>query len=429
MRRRDFLKTTVILTAGLSLNGVDIFAAETKKNLLPKKNTRVVVIGGGYGGATAAKYLKMIEPKLEIVLINEKNTYISCPMSNHVIVGLDNIKSITLNYRILESKYGIKFFQKTVTDIDGNSKKVYFADGYLDYDYLVVSPGIGFIYDESKGFTKEVVSKYPHGWKAGEQTLMLANMLKNLPKGGNVLLRVPIAPYRCPPGPYERASLIGWYLKKNKPGSKIFVLDANDDVVSKGKLFKEAWADLYKGGLEYIPDVDIMGIDSAKNTLKTSKGDIKGELINFIPDQKANDTAFKFGLVPEGKLWVPVDGFTFESTLIKNVHVLGDSTNTGTVGPMPKSAFVANSMGKAVAETIAAIVNGKTLPKPFLSNACYSMVSGDEAIWITGVYEYDPEKKLSVQVGKAGGTPSSRSKIDKEHQLSWAKSIWQDTFM
>jgi len=429
MKRRDFLKTTVILTAGLSLNSIDVFAAKTKKNLLPKKNTRVVVVGGGYGGATAAKYLKMIEPKLEIVLVNESDTYISCPMSNHVIVGLNNIKSITLHYRVLQEKYGIKFFSKTVKGIDGNSKKVYFEDGFLDYDYLVVSPGIGFIYDESIGFTKDVVSKYPHGWKAGEQTLMLFDMLKNLPKGGNVLLRVPITPYRCPPGPYERASLIAWYLKNNKPGSKIFVLDANDDVASKGKLFKEAWKDLYQGILEYVPDVDILGIDPSTNTLKTSKGDIKGDLINFVPDQRANDTAFTFGLVPEGKLWVPVDGFTFESTLIKNVYVLGDSTNTGTVGPMPKSGFVANSMGKAVAETITAIVNGKTLPKPFLSNACYSMVSGDEAIWITGVYEYDPEKKLSMQIEKAGGTSNTRTKIDKYNQISWANSIWQDTFM
>ncbi|MGB9731581.1 MULTISPECIES: FCSD flavin-binding domain-containing protein [Calditerrivibrio] len=429
MKRRDFIKTTTALGIGLTLSTKTVFASNEKKELLPKKQTRVAIIGGGFGGATTAKYLKMLDPKLDVVLIDKSDTFYSCPMSNHVIVGLSNIKEITFKYDILQKKYGVKFIKKEVENIDGTSKKLLFKDGFLAYDILVVSPGIGFKYDETIGYTKDAVEVLPHAWKAGEQTLKLANMLKELPKGGTVLLRVPKDPYRCPPGPYERSCLIAWYLKTHKPGSKIFVIDSNDDVVSKGKLFKAAFAELYKDILEYTPDVEVLNIDTKNKVLKTSKGDIKADLINFIPDQKANDSAFKFGLIPEGKLWAPVDSWTLESTLIKDVYVIGDSANRGSFGTVPHSGYIANSMGKVVAEAIVAKLQGKNPPRPFMMNTCYSMVSSEEAIWIATVYEYDDTKKLTVQVGKAGGVPEKRGKIDKDNQYSWANAIWEDTFM
>ncbi|MEF3255048.1 MAG: NAD(P)/FAD-dependent oxidoreductase [Deferribacterales bacterium] len=429
MKRRDFIKVTSAIGLGFTLNSTNIFASETKKELLPKKGIRVVVLGGGFGGATAAKNIKMQNPKIEVVMIDQNDTFYSCPMSNHVIVGLSHIKEKTFNYHILQQTYGIKFLKKEALKLDGEKKRLHFNDGYITYDYLVVSPGIGFKYDEKMGYTKETEKIIPHAWKAGEQTLRLHDMLKNLPKGGSVLLRVPKAPYRCPPGPYERASLIAWYLKKYKPGSKLIVIDANEDVASKTKLFKAAFAELYSDVLEYNPDVDVEYLDANNKTLKTSKGELKADVINFVPDQKANDTAFKFGLVPEGKLWAFVDSWTLESALIKDVYVIGDSANRGSFGTVPHSGYIANSMGKVAADAIVAKIKGAQSPRPFMLNTCYSMVSDEEAIWISTVYEYDDTKKLTVQSGKAGGIPEKRGKIDKEHQYSWANAIWQDTFM
>jgi sulfide dehydrogenase [flavocytochrome c] flavoprotein subunit len=428
MKRRDFIKVSVAAGLGLSMPQI-VFSSESKKDLLPKKQTRVAIIGAGFGGATTAKYLRMLNPKIEVLLIDKNDIYYSCPMSNHVIVGLSDIKEITIKYDVLQKKYGVKFLKKDVENIDGVSKKILFADGYIEYDILVVSPGIGFKYDEKIGYTKDVAEIIPHAWKAGEQTLKLASILKNMPKGGSVLLRVPKSPYRCPPGPYERACLIAWYLKTKKTGSKLIVIDANDDIASKTKLFKAAFNELYKDTIEYIPDVDIDGIDPSNKTIKTSKGDIKADVINFVPDQKANESAFKFGLIPNDKLWAPVDPFTLESTLIKDVYVIGDSANRGSFGTVPHSGYIANSMAKVVSETINAKLNGKNPPRPFMLNTCYSMVSDKEAIWIATVYEFDDTKKLTVQVGKAGGIPEKRGKIDKEHQYSWANAIWSDTFM
>lgn len=429
MKRRDFIKVSSFATIGIGLGINSVFASDSKKDILPKKSTRVVVIGGGFGGSTAAKNIKMLDPKIEVVLIDQNDIFYSCPMSNHVIVGMSHIKEIAFKYDNLQKKYGIKFLKKEVIEIDGNSKKVFFADGYLSYDMLVVSPGIGFKYDDNIGYTKDVPKILPHAWKAGEQTLKLNSMLKELPKGGSVLLRVPKAPYRCPPGPYERASLIAWYLKKFKPGSKLIVIDANEDIASKTKLFKAAFSELYSGVLEYIPDVEVQGIDANKKYIKTSKGDFTADVINYVPDQKANESAFKFGLVPEGKLWAFVDAWTLESTQIKDVYVIGDSANRGSFGTVPHSGYIANSMGKVAADAVIAKLKGIKSPRPFMINTCYSMVSDEEAIWIATVYEYDDVKNLTVQVGNAGGIPEKRGKIDKEHQYSWANSIWSDTFM
>ncbi len=429
MKRRDFIKTSAALGVALSVSSTTVFSSETKKEILPKKQTRVAIIGGGFGGATAAKYLKMLDPKLEVVLIDKSDTFYSCPMSNHVIVGLAHLKEITFKYDTLQKKYGVKFLKRDVESIDGVAKKIFFADGCLSYDLLIVSPGIGFKYDENIGYTKATEEILPHAWKAGEQTLKLSKMLKDLPKGGSVLLRVPKAPYRCPPGPYERACLIAWYLKTYKPGSKLLVIDANDDVASKTKLFKAAFSELYSDVLVYTPEVEVTGIDAKSNTIKTSKGDFRGDIVNYIPDQKANESIFKFGLAPQDKLWAPVDGWTLESTLVKDVYVIGDSANRGSFGTVPHSGYIANSMAKVVAEAIVAKLNGKNPPRPFMINTCYSIVSNDEAIWIATVYEYDDAKKLTVQVGKAGGIPEKRGKIDKDHQYSWAYAIWEDTFM
>ena len=425
MNRRNFIKNGSVLTAGVSFFGFS-------KGLLaspipPKKNSRVVVIGGGFGGCTAAKYIKMYDPSIEVVLIEKDDKFVSCPISNLVIVNLKGMDFITFSYDNLVKNYGIKFIKAEVLGIDEVKKHIITSGGNVEYDKVVVSPGIGFVEDESIGYSLKIADKVTHAWKAGKQTETLKYQLQNLPKGSAVLLRVPKTPYRCPPGPYERASLIADYLKKNKKGSKVIVLDANDDVTSKGKLFKAAWSDLYRDELEYVSQVEVNRIGVEDMSIDTNKGKIKGGVINFIPDQKAADLAFKLGLVPIGKSWVPVDSYTFESELKRDIYVIGDSTNTGSVGTVPKSGYVANSMGKVVAESVVASFKGVKPPKPFMINACYSMVSSSEAIWVTAVYEYDESSRRTLQIKDSGGTPSARSPLYALHQISWAHNIWDDT--
>jgi sulfide dehydrogenase [flavocytochrome c] flavoprotein subunit len=242
--------------------------------------------------------------------------------------------------------------------------------------------------------------------------------------GENVILTVPPTPYRCPPGPYERASLIANYIKKNKRGSKIIVLDANDDIVSKGKLFKAAWHDYYDGIIEYIPEASLKGIDKKNSVIKTSKGEFKAGVANIIPPMRAGAFAFTAGLIGEGDGWAKVDSFTFESQVLKDVFVIGDSTHTGTVGPVPKSGFAANSMGKVAASAVVRQLNGMEPLAPSLANTCYSLVNEKEAIFVSAVYDYDPSVKLIMS--KGGGLSPERSEIFGRHARDWALSIWSD---
>lgn len=426
LNRRNFVKNSAILTTGFGVYGI---ARNATASIMPKKGKRVVVLGGGFGGCTAAKYIKLNDPSIEVILVEKNDKFISCPISNLVIVGLRGMDFITFKYDQLQKNYGIKFLQAEAVQIIPEKNQLVTSKGSIEYDRLVVSPGIGFIENKEIGYQLSLANKIPHAWKAGKQTEILKAQLQNLPKGGSVILRVPKSPYRCPPGPYERASLIANYIKRNNLGGKIFVLDPNDDVTSKGKLFKAAWGDLYKDILEYYNQVDVTNINAEKMNIETNKGNFTGNVINFIPDQKASDTAFKLGLIPEGKLWAFVDSYTFESEAIKNVYVIGDSTNTGSVGTVPKSGYIANSMGKVVAESVVASLKGEKPPKPFMANACYSMVSDSEAIWVTAVYEFDDNVKRTITIKNASGTPHERSKIDAFHQISWAENIWNDVLM
>ncbi|UOD34460.1 FAD-dependent oxidoreductase [Deferribacteraceae bacterium V6Fe1] len=426
INRRSFIKNTAIGVAGLSIVGC---AGKYRSEFIPKKEKRVIVVGGGFGGCTAAKYIKLNDPSIEVILVEKNSHFVSCPISNLVIVGLKDMNYITFKYDLLEKNYGIKVLQTEALELNSENNTLITTKGALKYDKLILSPGVGFIEDKSIGYSLNLTDKIPHAWKAGRQTEILRRQLSELKKGGTVILRVPKSPYRCPPGPYERASLIANFIKRNNLGGKIIILDSNDDVTSKGKLFKAAWDDFYRRELEYFSQVDVQNIDTENMIIDTNKGKIKADIINFIPDQKASNTAFKLGLVKEDKLWAFVNSYTFESEMVKDVYVVGDSTNTGSVGTVPKSGYIANSMGKVVAESVVASLNGKTPPKPFMANACYSMVSDTEAIWVTAVYEYDENTKRTITIKGASGTPKTRSKIDAKHQLSWAENIWSDTLM
>lgn len=426
MKRRDFLKQTGISIGALALLGPQAFAAHAGE-IMPKKGKRVVVIGGGFGGATAAKYLRMIDPGLEVVLVEQRDRFVSCPVSNLVLAGLKEMKDITLDYRNLSKKHGVKVVIAEVAAIDAAAHAIDTSAGRITYDRLIVSPGVDFIYETIPGMDGAARSLFPHAMKAGEQTVQLRRELEALTPGQNVIISIPEAPYRCPPGPYERACMIAHYLKRNKQGSKVIILDANEDVVSKGKLFKAAWKDYYAGIIDYRPDSAVKKVDASKRMVTTQAGDIGAAIINVIPDQKAGALAFQSGLVPPKRRWVPVSALTFESTVYKDVHVIGDATDGEVIGSMPKSGFVASAMGKSVAASVAAMLAGKEPFAPSLANTCYSMVNEREAIYVTGVFEYDAKSRKMAGVKAAGGVSPERSERLGIQAEDWARSIWADT--
>lgn len=426
MNRRDFIKHTAVGVGAFALLGPGVFYAQAGE-IIPKKGKRIVVAGGGFGGATAAKYLKLMDPKLDVVLIEERSEFISCPVSNLVIGGLKEMKDITLSYSTLAKKYGIKVLNAKVHAIDPVAHKIETSKGVISFDRMILSPGVDYMYENIKGMDERAQKLFPHAYKAGEQTVQLRRELIGLKPGENVIISVPEAPFRCPPGPYERTCMIANYLKKNKPGSKVIVLDANPDVVSKAKLFKAAWKDYYNDIVEYHPDTDVKEVKTDTRSIITSSGEYKGAVINIIPDQKAGKMAFMGGLMPQGRRWVPVSALSFESTVQKGVHIIGDATDGDVIGSMPKSGFVASAMGKAAAASTLSMLLGKEPLAPFLANTCYSMVNEKEAIYVTGVFEYDPLTKKIAGKKAAGGVSPERSERLGHQAEDWAKGIWSDT--
>ncbi|MBU4045578.1 MAG: FAD-dependent oxidoreductase, partial [Gammaproteobacteria bacterium] len=292
--RRDFLKAGVAGIAIGSFPGLAFASSE----LVKKKGQRVVVVGGGFGGATAAKYLrKWSKNKIEVVLVERNTSFISCPMSNTVLGGTRKIEDLTMSYGTLQKKYGVKLIKGEVTAIDPDKKTVMLADGHLSYDRLIVSPGVDFMFDKVEGLDAKVASEsIPHAWKAGAQTVLLRKQLEQMADGGVFALAIPKGPYRCPPGPYERACQVASYLKEHKPKSKVLVLDANPDIVSKKGLFMAAWNELYPGMVEYRPNSMVMGVDVASKTAKTEFDDVKADVLNVIPPMRSGVVADMAGL-------------------------------------------------------------------------------------------------------------------------------------
>lgn len=426
MNRRDFIKQTVVGIGAVALLGPQALYVHAGE-ILPRKGRRVVIAGGGFGGATAAKYLKIMDPKLDVVLIEERPEFISCPVSNLVIGGLKEMKEITFSYSTLAKKYGIKVLNAKVLAIDPLTHKVETSKGTVAYDRMILSPGVDFMYGNIKGMDETAQKLFPHAYKAGVQTVQLHRQLLEMKAGEHVVLTVPEAPFRCPPGPYERTCMIANYLKKNKPASKIIVLDANPDVVSKAKLFKAAWKDYYEGIVEYRPEAEIKEVKADTRTVVTSSGEFKGAVLNIIPDQKAGKMAFMGGLTPQGRRWVPVSALSFESAVHKDIHIIGDATDGDVIGSMPKSGFVASAMGKAAAASVFSMLSGKEPLPPYLANTCYSMVSEKEGIYVTGVFEYDSQTKKIVGKKAAGGVSPARSERLGIQADDWAKGIWSDT--
>jgi sulfide dehydrogenase [flavocytochrome c] flavoprotein subunit len=416
MNRRSFIKLMGAAT-GVGLTGAPFISSAAE--IMPKKGRRVVVVGGGYGGTIVAKYIRMNDPSIEVVLIDRDKTFISCPFSNLVIGGSRKLDENKMTREKLASNHGVKLVYDEVTAVDTAAKKVVLTGGTISYDRLVLSPGIDFRFDEIEGYDPvETPKVIPHAWKAGEQTLLLRKQLEDMQAGGTVVLSIPVTPFRCPPGPYERISQIAWYLKSNKPGSKIVVLDANPDIVSKAGLFRKGWKKHYDGMIDYRPANKVVKVDAKKRSVDTGVEEIAGAVVNLIPPQKAGLIAHKAGVVGEDKKWCPVNQVTFESTIAKDVHIIGDAS---IAGAMPKSGYSANSQAKVAALNIVQLMNGKDLIDPSHVNVCYSYITDKEAVTVSAVYKVAEGKTIAV--ANSGGVSPDLSELEGIYGRSWIKNI------
>jgi len=422
LTRREILKALSATAAAATLAACATM--QDKKSI-----GKVVVIGAGYGGATAAKYLRLwSEGAVDVTLVDPNEAFISCPISNLVLAGSKTMSDITVSYAGLD-KYGVKRVRDTVTAIDTDKHQVRLASGgTLPYDRLVVSPGIEFMYDRLQGWTPAAETNVLHAWKAGPQTVALRKQLVDMNDGGVVVMSFPLAPYRCPPGPYERACQIAWYLKTAKPKSKLIVLDANPDYVSKKPLFSRVFAEDYKSVLDFRLGAPVTEIDIKTGTLVTEVGDkVRGEVINYIPPQRAANVARDAGLITANSRWCEVDWTTMESVKVKGVHVLGDSTLSAPA--MPKSGHMANQHGKAAAAAIVEALNGRPVTPPMMANTCYSFIDNKNAVHVCSVHRWVPDKKTLEPVAGSGGISSQERAswaLEGAYAEGWAQTIWAD---
>jgi len=394
------------------------------------KGPKVVVVGGGFGGATAAKYVRMwSDYGIQVSLVEPNAVFVSCPISNLVIGGVKTMADITSPYDGLVKQHGVNVVRDMVMAIDSDKRVVKLAGGTeLPYDRLILSPGVDFMWDTLPGMgAAQAKDQVLHAWKAGAQTVALRKQIEAMPDGGVFAISIPLAPYRCPPGPYERACQVANYFSKTKPRSKVLILDANDDVTSKPVLFKKAWEERYKGIVEYRPKHTLTDVDAATNTLKFEfNDDLKADVLNVIPPMRAGNIAVSTGLATANKRWCEVDFLTFEAKAAQHIHVLGDAIQTAP--GMPKSGHMANQHGKTCAAAVVALLTGKT-PNgaPIYNNTCYSFVSDEDVVHVASVHTYDPEKKTMVTVAGSGGVSSAANELEGRFAHAWARGIWADT--
>jgi sulfite dehydrogenase len=385
---------------------------------------RVVVVGGGFGGSTAARYLRLWGGNVDVTLVERSPQFISCPISNLVLGGYKQMADITRGYEGLQA-LGVKVLQGEVVAVDSAGRKVRLADGReLSYDRLILSPGIDFMTEQVGGLaTAFERGDATHAWKAGPQTVQLRRQMEAMPDGGVFALSIPKAPYRCPPGPYERACMVASYLKQHKPKSKLLVLDANPEIQSKKALFERAFQQHYAGVLEYRANAELREVSGKLAKLEFE--DVKADVLNIVPPQRAADIAVKAGLVNVNQRWVGVNWLTMESTAAAGVHVLGDALFPGPL--MPKSGHMANQHAKVAAAAVIQLLKGEEVnPAPVVMNTCYSFVTAKDVIHVASVHQYDAADKTMKTVPGSGGVSAGANQLEGRYALSWAQNIWDD---
>jgi sulfide dehydrogenase [flavocytochrome c] flavoprotein subunit len=392
-------------------------------HVLGAPKARVVVIGGGYGGAIAAKYLRLADPGIEVTLIEQNKKFVSCPLSNEVLSGEASIDSLSFGYGGLEAR-GVKLVFDAATAIDPQKRRVTVKGGKsYDFDFAVVSPGVEFKWGAIEGYDEAASQVIPHAWKAGPQTLLLRKQIEAMRDGGTVFIVAPPNPFRCPPGPYERAAQIALYFKHHKPRSKVVILDAKD-AFSKQALFQQGWDMHYPGMISWVGaagDGKVQRVDVKSRKLFTEFGEHQGDVINIIPAQKAGPIAQVAGLTDQSG-WCPVNQKTFESSLHKSIYVIGDSCASG---PMPKSAYSANTQGKVCAAAIVARVRGEPEPEPAYANTCYSLITPDHGISVAHVFRLVDGKITEVK-GSGGVSPIDATAFDRRAEATYARSWFKN---
>mgnify|MGYP003572795298 FL=1 len=428
MNRRDFVKAAGAATA-VGLAGVPHIALANAK--------KVVVIGGGTGGGTAAKYLKRLDSSIDVTIVEPNDDYYTCYFSNEVIGGERDLDSIKVGYDGLKA-HGIKFVKDSAAGIDGEKKVVKTAGGEeVPFDRCIVAPGVELMYDKIEGYSAEAAQTVPHAWKAGEQTAILRKQLEDMPDGGTFVIAAPPNPFRCPPGPYERAGLVANYMKHHKPKSKVIILDAKQKFSKQG-LFTQAWEKFYGYGTDNsmiewrpAPDGKVVSVDpkDKKLVIGELEEEVGADVINIIPPQRAGIVAQVSNLADDSG-WCPVDQKTFESTLVPGVHVIGDAC---IAGKMPKSGYAANSQGKVCAAAVVAMLNEGEVGTPSYVNTCYSIPAPGWGISVAAVYKLGADGKIVGVPGSGGLTPMDASeeahRRETEYAYSWYKNIVDDTFM
>ncbi len=420
---------------GLAGLGAGVLSGCAGLTIREGSKAHVVVVGGGFGGATAAKYLRLLDANIQVTLIEPKAKYITCPGSNWLFAGLSNLGQLTVDYQSLQDRYGVKLLVDSVSSLDAAQRRLRLADGRsVSYDRLILSPGIDFRWDAIAGYDQSAAEQFPHAWQAGPQTTLLARQLQEMPDGGVVLMAVPADPYRCPPGPYERASMMAYWLRQHKPRSKILILDAKRSF-SKQALFEAGWTKHYGFGtanslIEWhsLADNPLLELNQQSRVLTSEFGDhFHGDVLNIIPPQTAAGIAVRSGLA-DASGWCPVQPLTGRSLFDEFIHVIGDAAN---YAPIPKSAFAANSEAKACALAVTSLINQKPVAEPHWLNTCYSLIAPEHGISVAGVYKLDAAAAITTVKGAGGVSVRAdveAAALEADYARTVYRSLVADTF-
>lgn len=420
LNRRDFLKSAGLATAAAMTASACAMPGGSKSR------GHVVIVGGGFGGATAAKYLRLwSDGTVDVTLVERNAQFVSCPMSNLVIGGLRQMSDITIGYANLHERHGVRVLQDEVVAVDATAGRIRLErTGELKYDRLILAPGIDFMISAVGGLEGNLET-IPHAWKAGPQTAVLRRQLEAMRDGGVFAIHIPKAPFRCPPGPYERACLVASYLKTHKPRSKVMILDANGEIQSKKALFTKAFETHYKGMLEYLPNNELRAVDPKTRTALLDFENVKADVLNVIPPQRAGNVTSMLGLPLINDRWVDVNWLTMEAKGVERVHVLGDALFPAPT--MPKSGHMANQQAKvAVAAILNLLAGEEPSHEPVVMNTCYSYVDPKNVVHVASVHQYDAAKKTFLPVKGAGGLSPAANELEAKYATSWAKNIWAD---